>query len=57
MFFDRYEIHIQAFGDLFTAKLMSGDSSSSTFDDFKILPFVIIKILSFQKKQIQITDT
>ena len=31
--FDRNEIHIQAFAEISPAKLMSGDSSSSTFHD------------------------
>ena len=35
MFFDRNEIHIQAFVDFIHGKLMSGHSSSSTFHDFK----------------------
>ena len=35
MFFDRNEIHIQAFQEIPPAKLMSGDSSSSTFHDFQ----------------------
>ena len=36
MFFDRNEIHIQkAFGEIPPAKLMSGDSRSSTFHDFQ----------------------
>ena len=43
MFFDRYEIHIQASGDLFTAKLMSFRSSSSTFHDFRELSFYKIE--------------
>ena len=37
MFFDRNEIHIQAFQEIPPAKLMSGDSSSSTFHDSIIL--------------------
>ena len=48
MFFDRYEIHIQAFEEILTAKLMSGDSSSLTFHDFKILSFLIIRISTIQ---------
>ena len=54
MFFDRYEIHIQAFEEILTAKLMSGDSSSLTFHDFKILSFLIIKksgILNFKNSK------
>ena len=39
MFFDRNEIHIQAFVDFINGKLMSGHSSSSTFHDFTILSF------------------
>ena len=39
MFFDRYEIHIQAFAKIPPANLMSGDSSSSTFHDFIILSY------------------
>ena len=34
LFFDRNEIHIQAFAEIPPAKLMSGDSSSSTFHVF-----------------------
>ena len=44
MFFDRDEIHIQAFGEMPPAKLMSGDSSSSTFHCFQELSILIIKI-------------
>ena len=54
MFFDRYEIHIQAFEEILTAKLMSGDSSSFTFYAFKILSFLIIKksgILNFKNSK------
>ena len=43
MFFDRYEIHIQAFVDFINGKWMSGHSSSSTFHDFQISSFLIIK--------------
>ena len=49
--FDRNEIHIQAFREISTAKLMLGDSSSSTFRDFQISSFLIIKnsgILNFK---------
>ena len=35
MFFDRNEIHIQAFQEIPPAKLMSGDSLSSTYHDFQ----------------------
>ena len=35
MFFDRNEIPIQAFQEIPPAKLMSEDSSSSTFHDFQ----------------------
>ena len=35
MFFDRNEIHFQAFQEMPPAKLMSGDSPSSTFQDFQ----------------------
>ena len=37
MFFDRYEIHIQAFEEILMAKWMSGDSSFLTSHDFIIL--------------------
>ena len=43
MFCDRYETHIQTLGFV-TAKLMSEDSSSSTFHDFKILSSISINI-------------
>ena len=43
MFFDRNEIHIQDVAYLINGKLMSGHSSSSTFHDFKILSFLIVK--------------
>ena len=48
--FDRNEIHIRAFVDFINGKFISGHSSSSTFHDFKILSFLIIKnagILNF----------
>ena len=48
MFFDGYEIHIQAFEEILTATLMSGDSSSLTSQDFKILSFLNIKNSRFQ---------
>ena len=44
MVFDRNEIHIQAFQEIPPAKLMSGDSSSSTFHHFKNSSFLISKI-------------
>ena len=44
MFFDRNLIHIQDFQEIPPAKLISGDSSSSTFHDFKKISFRIIKI-------------
>ena len=47
MFFDRYEIHIQAFEEILTAKLMPGDSSSLTSHDSKIVSFLIIKNKEF----------
>ena len=37
MFFDRDEIHIQAFVDFVNGKLISGHSSSSTFHDYQEL--------------------
>ena len=43
--FDRYEIHIQAFGDLFDPKLIVFRSSSSTFH--------VLRILSFSEKAIK----
>ena len=48
MLFDRSEIHIQAFKEILTTKLMSGDSSFLTFHDFKILQFLIIRNSRFQ---------
>ena len=39
MFFDRNEIHIQAFGEIPPGKLIPGDSSSSTFHDSIILSY------------------
>ena len=56
-FFDRYEIHIQAFEEILTAKLMSGDSSSLTFHDFKISSFLIIKSSKILNFEIQKVDS
>ena len=42
-FFDRNEIHIQAFVDFIDGKLMSGHCSPSTFHDFKIFSSSKIK--------------
>ena len=53
MFFDRYEIHIQAFAIIPRAKLMSGDSSSLTFHDFKISSFYYTKLLQTNQEQIR----
>ena len=39
MFFDRYEIHIQAFGDFVEPKLIIFRSSSSTFHVFNVSAF------------------
>ena len=43
MFFDRNEIHIQAFVDFINGKLISDHSSCSTFHDFTILSLYKIK--------------
>ena len=45
MFFDRNEIHIQAFVHLINGKLMSGHSSSSTFHHFQ--EFIIFNYQHF----------
>ena len=47
MFFDRNEIHIQAFVDFINGKSMSGHSSSSTFHDFQ--EFIVS---NYQKSEI-----
>ena len=52
MFFDRNEIHIQAFGEIPPAKLMSGDSSSSTFHDFQ--EFIICNHQNFRSSNLRI---
>ena len=52
MFFDRNEIHIQAFGEIPPAKLMSGDSSSSTFHDFQ--EFIISNYQNFRFSNLRI---
>ena len=57
VFIDRYEIHIQALKEILMAKLMSGDSSSLTFDDFKILSFLITKNSRIQHFKIRKMDT
>ena len=43
MFFNRYEIHIQVFGDSFEPELIMSRSSSSTFHVFKLLTFQNVK--------------
>ena len=48
MFFDRNEIHIQAFVDFINGKLIPGDSSSLTFYVFEILSFLRIKNQDFK---------
>ena len=52
MFFDRNEIHIQAFVDFINGKLMSGDSSSSTFHDFQ--EFTISNYQNFRPSNLRI---
>ena len=52
MFFDRNEIHIQAFEDFINGKSMSGQSSSSTFHyfhEFIISNYQEIRNSEFQK--------
>ena len=51
MFFDRNEIHIQAFGEIPPAKWMSGDSSSSTFHHFQ--EFIIFNYQKFRNSKFQ----
>ena len=51
MFFDRNEIHIQDFGEIPPAKLMSGDSSSSTFHHFQ--EFIISHYQKFRNSESQ----
>ena len=49
MFFYRNEIHIQAFGEIPPAKLMPGDSSSSTFHEIQEFT-----ISNWQKQEFEI---
>ena len=51
MFFDRNEIHIQAFQEISPAKLVPGDSSSSTFHEFQ--EFIISKFQKFRNSEFQ----
>ena len=51
MFFDRNEIHIQAFQEIPPAKLIPGDSSSSTFHDFQ--ESIILKYQKFRNSEFQ----
>ena len=60
MFFDRNEIHIQAFVDFMNGKLMSGHSSSSTFHDFQefiISNYQKIRKYEFQKWTAKVSET
>ena len=52
MFFDRNEIHIQAFVHSINEKLMSGHSSSSTFHHFQ--EFIISNYHKFRSSKFQI---
>ena len=51
MFFDRNEIRIQAFVHFINGKLMSGDSSSSTFHHFQ--EFIISNYQKFRNSEFQ----
>ena len=53
MNFDRNELHIQVFVDFTNGKLMSGHSSSSTFHDFEISSFLIIKNQKFENRELR----
>ena len=57
MFFDRNEIHIQAFVDFIDGKLMSGHSSSSTFHDFQEFIITSSKVQEFWIAKIQKMDS
>ena len=54
MFFDWNEIHTQASADFINGKWVSGHSSSSTFHDFQLTSFPILKksgILNFKNSK------